>query len=158
SGRVVGGSLGQEAQQLYTVVGEATTLAMQLQQQAAPGTTLLSATTAALVQAEVHVAPGGPLALDGGEPPVAVYVVQGLRQRQAGVVGRVPRAWSPFVGRAHDVALLHDRLEVVRSGQGQVVSLVGEPGMGKTRLLREFCQGLASQPVTVLIGQCLSYG
>src|SRR5262249_23665081 len=67
SGRVVGGSLGQETQQLYTVVGEAATLAMQLQQQAAPGTILLSAATAALVQAEVHVAPGGPLALDGGE-------------------------------------------------------------------------------------------
>ena len=43
-------------------------------------------------------------------------------------------------------------------GQGQVVGLVGEPGMGKTRLLTEFCRSLAGQPVTVYVGQCLSYG
>jgi predicted ATPase len=44
------------------------------------------------------------------------------------------------------------------AGQGQVVGLVGEPGMGKTRLLTEFCRRLVGQPVTVYVGQCLSYG
>jgi len=62
------------------------------------------------------------------------------------------------VGRELELALLHDRLAAVRAGQGQVVGLVGEPGMGKTRLVTEFCRSLVGQPVTVYVGQCLSYG
>jgi predicted ATPase len=64
----------------------------------------------------------------------------------------------PFVGRERELALLHDRLAAACAGQGQVVSLVGEPGMGKTRLVTEFCRSLVGQPVTVYVGQCLSYG
>jgi predicted ATPase len=65
---------------------------------------------------------------------------------------------SPFVGRERELALLHDGLTTVCTGQDQVVSLVGEPGMGKTRLLMEFCRRVASNQVTVYAGQCLSYG
>ena len=65
---------------------------------------------------------------------------------------------SPFVGRERELALLHDCLAAVRTGQGQVVGLVSEPGMGKTRLVTEFCRSLVSQAVTVIVGQCLSYG
>ena len=84
--------------------------------------------------------------------------MQGLLRRHAGVSGRGPRAASPFVGRERELALLHDCLAAVRTGQGQVVGLVGEPGMGKTRLVTEFCRSLAGQAVTVVVGQCLSYG
>ena len=66
----------------------------------------------------------------------------GLLRRDAGVHGRRPRAWSPFVGREGELELLHERLAATVAGQGQVVSLVGEAGMGKTRLLTEFCRRL----------------
>ena len=71
---------------------------------------------------------------------------EGLLRRHAGVAGRGPRAVSPFVGRERELALLHDHLAAARGGQGQVVGLVGAPGMGKTRLLTEFCRRGAWQP------------
>jgi DNA-binding winged helix-turn-helix (wHTH) protein/tetratricopeptide (TPR) repeat protein len=158
SGLVVVGKLGQAPQHSDMAVGAPFHVATRLQQQAAPGTTLLSAGTYRLVQAEVQAAPCGTLALEGQPIPLSVYTVQGLRGRHAGVMGRGPRTGSPFVGRARELALLHDCLATVRTGQGQVVGLVGEPGLGKTRLVMEFCRSLAGQEVTVVVGQCLSYG
>ena len=116
-----------------------------------------SAATYALVQAEVqgeawgaaratHVHPGGGVC--GARPPAAA----------GGVPQRGGRPLSPLVGRARELALLHERLAVAASGQGQAVGLVGEPGMGKSRLLAEFAHRLAGQPVTYCEGHCLAYG
>jgi hypothetical protein len=131
---------------------------MRLQQRATPGTILLSAATYALMHTEVQVEPCGTIDMDGQSTPMPVYTVQGLLWRQAGVAGRGPQTWSPFVGRERELALLHDLLATVSVGQSQVVGVVGEPGMGKTRLLTEFHRRVAEQPVTVYMGQCLSYG
>jgi DNA-binding winged helix-turn-helix (wHTH) protein/tetratricopeptide (TPR) repeat protein len=158
SGLVVVGCLGPDAPRIVTAVGEPFDVATRLQQRAAPGTILLSAATYALVHAEVRAAPGGTLARAGRPAPVPVYTLEGLAGRHAGVAGRGPRAESPFVGRTRELALLHDHLAAARAGQGQVVGVVGEPGLGKTRLLREFGRSLAGQPVTVYTGQCLPYG
>jgi tetratricopeptide (TPR) repeat protein len=117
----------------------------------------VSAATYRLVQEEVSAVPCGSLGLEGA-PPEPVYTIQGVRQRRAGVPQRPPHSASPFVGRQRELALLHDRLEAVRAGEGQVVSLVGPPGIGKTRLLTEFGRSLAPDQVTWLSGQCLAYG
>lgn len=154
----VAGGGEQEPQRLYTAVSEPVHLATRLQQQATPGTILLSAATYALVYAQVQAEPCGTLDIDGWPAPVPVYAVEGLVGRHAGVVGRGSRVGSPFVGRAQELMLLHERLAAVVAGQSQVVGLVGEPGMGKTRLLAEFCRSLAGQSVTVYEGRCLSYG
>src|SRR5262249_26572281 len=69
--------------------------------------------------------------------------------------GALPR--SRFVGRERELATLHELLAQVQRGQGRVVGIVGEPGMGKSRLLVEFRQRLAGQRVTYLEGRCLSY-
>ena len=118
----------------------------------------MSAATYHLVQEEVQVEPGGSLTLDGGQEPLPVYAVQGLVQRREGVPQRAPWARSPFVGRQRELALLHNRLEAVRAGEGQVVSLVGPPGVGKTRLLTEFEGCLPPDQVTWYRGQCLADG
>jgi class 3 adenylate cyclase len=110
SGLVVVGELGQAPQRLATAVGAPLHLATRLQQQAALGLILLSAATYQLVQAEVRAALYGTLTLDGLSTPMSVYAVQGRLRRQAGVVGRGPRAQSPFVGRARELALLQDHL------------------------------------------------
>jgi class 3 adenylate cyclase/tetratricopeptide (TPR) repeat protein len=158
SGLVVVGGLGQDPQPLATPVGAPLHVATRLQQQAASGTILLSAATYALVHADVQAEPCGTLSLDGPSSPAPLYAVQGRRLRQhAGVSGRGPRAVSPFIGRKRELGRLHDHLAAAVAGQGQVVGLVGEPGMGKTRLLTEFYRRLAGQPVTVYVGQCLSY-
>ncbi|MBI4561728.1 MAG: AAA family ATPase, partial [Candidatus Rokubacteria bacterium] len=68
--------------------------------------------------------------------------------------GRVTR----FVGRHHEIELLRSRLASAMRGQGQVVGIVGEAGIGKSRLLFEFRQGLRGEPVTYLEGRCVSHG
>lgn len=158
SGRVVVGEVGQAAFRVTTVVGAPIQLARRLQAQAAPGTLLLSATTYYQVQAEVRGAPQGSLVLEGLQEPLPIYAVQGLAQRRAGVPQRATPVRSPFVGRQRELALLHDRLALVQTGEGQVVSLVGPPGIGKTRLLTEFGRALAPDQVTWVLGQCLAYG
>ncbi len=131
---------------------------MRLQQQAPSGTILLSAATYALVHTEVRATPWGTLTGDGSFPPMPLYAVQGRLGRHAGVAGRGPRVERPFVGRERELVLLHDHLTTAMGGQGQVIGLVGEPGMGKTRLLTEFCRRVSGNQVTVYEGRCLSYG
>jgi class 3 adenylate cyclase/tetratricopeptide (TPR) repeat protein len=157
-GCVVVGGLGDHPQELFTAVGEPFHLAMRLQQQAAPWTILLSAATAALVETEVEVVPCEPLIVDGQPMPVPVCTLQGIMGQHAGVAGHGLRARSPFVGRQRELALLYDRLEAVRAGHGQVLSLVGPPGIGKTRLLTEFGRRLAPDRATWCVGKCLAYG
>ena len=77
-----------------------------------------------------------------------MYAVHGLLRRRAGVPRRGARPRSRFVGRARELALLHDRLALAARGQGQVVGIVGTPGMGKSRLLAGFAHSLKGQAVT----------
>jgi predicted ATPase len=92
------------------------------------------------------------------QAPMLVYGVRGIAPQRSGVVGYGARARSPFVGRERELALLQERLDAVVAGQGQVVALVGEPGLGKSRLLAEFCRGLVGREVRYVEGHCLSYG
>jgi class 3 adenylate cyclase len=158
SGLVVVGGLGQDPQRLATAVGAPLYVATRLQQRSAPGTILLSAATYHLVHEEVRATPYETFAMGGQPAPMSVYAVQGLLRRHAGVAGWGLRALSPFVGRARELALLHDRLAAAVAGQGQVVGLVGEPGMGKSRPLVEFCHSVPEHQGTYYVGQCLSYG
>ena len=89
---------------------------------------------------------------------VGVYAIYGLRRRRAGVPRCDARPLSRFVGRTQELALLHARLAQAIGGQGQVIGIAGEPGMGKSRLLVEFACGLDGQPVTYCEGHCLAYG
>ena len=150
--------LGGDPQRLYTAAGETTQVALRLRQLAAPGMTLLSAATQHLVQEHVRVEPQGEVQIGAAHAPVPVYGVRGIAHQRSGVVGHGARARSPFVGRARELALLHERLDAVVAGQGQVVAVVGEPGMGKSRLLAEYRRSLVGREVRYVEGHCLSYG
>jgi class 3 adenylate cyclase/DNA-binding winged helix-turn-helix (wHTH) protein len=158
TGPVVVGPLAHDPQRPYTAVGDTLTLATRLQRRAAPDTILVSAATHALVQDEVQSVACGTLSSDAPAAPVSVYAVCGITQRHAGVPRRGARPLSRFVGRARELALLHERLEQTVDGQGQVIGIAGEPGLGKSRLLSEFAWSLDGQPVTYCEGQCLAYG
>jgi len=157
SGLVDAGDLGVEPHRLYTAVGAPAHLAMRLQQHAAPETICISAATAELVRGEVLSESSGTLDSAGTAAPTPVYMVRGLQQRRAGVAGHGARVLSRFVGRERELALLHAGLGHVAQGQGQVVGIVGDPGMGKSRLLYEFRQSLEGQAVTYYEGHCLPY-
>jgi class 3 adenylate cyclase/tetratricopeptide (TPR) repeat protein len=158
TGPVVVGPLAYEPQRPYTAAGDTLHLAEQLQQQATPDTILVSAATYTLVQDEVQGEACETLALDGPSTSVPMYAICGLLRRRAGVPRRGARPLSPFVGRNQELALLHERLEQALSGQGQVIGIAGEPGLGKSRLLAEFVHSLCGRPVTFCEGHCLAYG
>jgi DNA-binding winged helix-turn-helix (wHTH) protein len=157
SGPVVIGPLTHEPQRPYAA-GATLQLATWLQQQAAPDTLLVSAATYALVQDEVQGEACDTLSREALSPPMSVYALRNLKQRRAGVPLRGGRSLSRFVGRTQELALLHKRLEQAVSGQGQVLGIVGEPGLGKSRLLAEFAHCLEGQAVTYGEGHCLAYG
>jgi DNA-binding winged helix-turn-helix (wHTH) protein len=158
TGSAVVGCLPHEPQRLYSAVGASTHLATRLQHLARPGTILISAATYRLVQAEVRVEACGTVDGDAGSTPVPVYMVQGIVRRRAGVPGWRVHPLSRFVGRRRELAFLHQRLAQAAQGQGQVVGIVGEPGMGKSRLLYEFVHSLRGQAVVHCEGHCLAYG
>jgi class 3 adenylate cyclase/predicted ATPase len=158
TGSAVVGCLPHEPQRLYTAIGASTHLATRLQHLARPGTILISAATYRLVQGEVHVEACGTVDGDAGSTPIPVYTVQGIVRRRAGVPGWGARPMSRFVGRRRELAFLHQRLAQTAQGQGQVVGIVGEPGMGKSRLLYEFVHSLRGQAIVHCEGHCLAYG
>ena len=158
TGPAVVGRLPREPQRLYTATGVTTHLTARLQQLATPGAILISAATSRLVQAEVHVEVCASLDSDGRSPAVPAYAVQGVVQQRAGVPGWGGRPLSRFVGRARELAVLHACLVQAAQGQGQVVGVAGEPGMGKSRFLYEFAQSLSGRPVTYREAHCLAYG
>ncbi len=116
------------------VVGDTVSLALTLQGQAAPETILCSAVTARLVQGVVRCAAAPPVSVAGQTTALPVYTVLGPRRhRPVGV--RQRRVRTPFLGRQRELATLERLLAQTQEGRGQVVGLVGEPGIGKSRLV-----------------------
>ena len=142
----------------WLAVGETLALPVRLLGHAAPGEVLVSAPIARLTQDWVEVQ-ARPLP-SGNEPSAQLlaYQVGGLLPPRALPTGIGTQARRPFLGRARELAALHAMLAQVEGGQGQVVGIVGEPGMGKSRLLAEWRQALAAHEVTYLEGHCWSYG
>jgi class 3 adenylate cyclase/tetratricopeptide (TPR) repeat protein len=157
TGPAVVGPLAYEPQRPYTAAGGTLHLATRLQQRATPDALLVSAATYALVQDEVQAEACEFSSLDGPSTPVPAYAIRGLLRRRAGVPRRGTRPLSRFVGRTQELALLHERLEQALGGQGQVIGIVGEPGLGKSRLLTEFMHSIRGRPVTCCEGHCLAY-
>jgi len=155
TGPVAVSGLSGAAATATAVVGETVTQAVDLQAIAPPGVLLCSEATARLVRGVVRVKAMASAA--GPYRPTPVYQVVGLYP------GRVPIGWyagrrlSPFVGRDHELATLQTLLRQAEAGRGQVVGIVGEPGMGKSRLLYEFRHRLRRQRLTYLAAGCLSY-
>jgi predicted ATPase/class 3 adenylate cyclase len=157
TGLVVVGSRQDDAA-LSTIVGDVVSVARVLQERAAPGQILCSDSTARLVQRAVRLEAVAPVQVPGQPTPVTAYAVLRNRGRRTPRWERWGRVLSPFVGRERECATLHALLAQVETGRGQVVGIVGEPGIGKSRLLYEFRQSLAGKRLTYLTGRCLSYG
>ncbi|MBM3225635.1 MAG: tetratricopeptide repeat protein, partial [Candidatus Tectomicrobia bacterium] len=158
TGLVVVGSIGDNLRMDYTAVGDTTNLAARLQQIAEPDTILISETTQRLVQGTLRLEALPAVQVKGKTASVVPYKVLGIGTRRAQLAGRGERVLSPFVGRDRELASLAELLRQVDNGRGHVVGIVGEAGVGKSRLLYEFQRRLTNKPVTYLEGRCLSYG
>jgi class 3 adenylate cyclase/tetratricopeptide (TPR) repeat protein len=158
TGFVVVGAIGDNLRMDYTAIGDTTNLAARLQQLAEPGAILASEATWRLVEGYVRGERIGPVQVKGRSEPVVVVRLLGVGPRLSPLDGLTSQRLSHFVGRDREIETLLDLFRAVERGHGQAVGIVGEPGVGKSRLIFEFRRRLASHRVTYLQGRCLSYG
>ena len=142
----------------YTVIGDTANVAARLQQAAEPGTILVSQAIYHLVQGYARVEPVGPLILKGKAEPIPAYRLLGVSHRRSGLREAPSSRTAVFVDRESELAILNNFLRQVENGHGQAVGLVGEPGIGKSRVLAEFRRQVTDGRVTWIEGRCLSYG
>ncbi|HET8579278.1 MAG TPA: adenylate/guanylate cyclase domain-containing protein [Methylomirabilota bacterium] len=159
TGPVVVGRIGDDLRMDYTAVGDTTNLAARLQQVARPGSVVVSEATHRLVSPFFETRDLGQIQVKG-HAPVRAWEVLRPRLRRSRFDAAVERGLTPLVGRTHEVTTLVERFGEVKAGRGQVVFVVGDAGIGKSRLLLEFRRRLAEagEPVTWLEGQCISFG
>jgi class 3 adenylate cyclase len=158
SGEVVVRAIGSDLHMDYTAVGQTTHLAGRMEQLAEPGTTLLAPATLALSEDFVQVKPLGPMRVKGLSEAVDVYELAGANPVRSRFQAHAARGLTKFVGRANELAQLRDALEFARNGRGQVVAVVGEPGVGKSRLFWELAQSHRSHGCLVVAAPSVSYG
>jgi predicted ATPase len=142
----------------YSAVGQTTHLAARMEQLAAPGSVLLTAATLRLVEGLVRVQALGPVPVKGLAEPVEVFELVGVTALRRRLQAAVARGLSPFVGRQPELEALQQALARAGAGQGQVVALIGEPGVGKSRLVYEFLQSHHTQGWLRLESSSVSYG
>jgi DNA-binding NtrC family response regulator/predicted ATPase len=138
--------------------GETLALPVRLLGQAAPGEILVSAQMAGLVERWYELQVCGGAVEAGSSERLGAYRVVGLRPQSSSLAQYDVRPLSRFVGRDQEMAILHALLAQVEDGQGHIVGIVGDPGIGKSRLLDEFRRRLTGRRLTYLRGRCLSYG
>ena len=158
SGEVVVRSVGNDLRMDYTAVGQTTHLAGRMEQMAEPGSILATADTIRLSEGYVQAMSHGRVAIRGLETAVEVYTITGRGAVRSSLAAAVSRGLTRFVGREAELAQLDTARQSAAQGQGQVVGLVGEPGVGKSRLFHEFTRPERMPGWLVLKTGAVSYG
>jgi class 3 adenylate cyclase/tetratricopeptide (TPR) repeat protein len=158
SGEVVVRAIGSDLRMDYTAVGQTTHLAGRMEQMAAPGSILLTPEVLRLAEGYVGVKPLGPVSIKGLSEPIDVYEVTGAGLARTRLQAAAARGLTRFVGRDREVEQLRQTLDRAASGHGQLVALVGEPGVGKSRLVREVTHSHRTVDWLVLQSGAVSYG
>jgi class 3 adenylate cyclase len=161
SGPVMVGNVGSDLRYEYTALGDAVNVAARMQAAAAPGTVLITEMTRRLTGDAFELEDLGGVEVKGKAEPIHVFRVLGrkaapARRRGLASVGLD----SPMVGRDEPLSRLTGLLEVVAAGRGRMAFVIGEPGIGKSRLLAELKRAALAPPSSVrwVEGHCLSYG
>jgi class 3 adenylate cyclase len=158
SGEVVVRAIGSDLHMDYTAVGQTTHLAARMEQMARPGTILLAPDTLALAEGFVQVMSRGPVPVKGLAAPIEIFELAGASPVRSRLQAAASRGLTRFVGRDAEIELLRQALGRAGEGHGQVVAVVGEPGVGKSRLVWEFTHSHRSQGWLVLETASVSYG
>jgi class 3 adenylate cyclase len=158
SGEVVVRSIGSDLRMDYTAVGQTTHLAARMEQIATPGTTVVAPATVALADGFVRVKSLGPMLVKGLAEPVDVYELLGSSGVRSRLQATAPKGLTKFTGRAAEIAQLQQALDAAFGGNGQIVAVVGEAGVGKSRLFWEFTRLHATDGCIVVEAASVSYG
>ncbi len=161
TGLVVVGNIGSDLHMEYLAVGDTVNLAARIQSAAEPNTILVSESTHRLATSLFDFEDRGKITVKGKAEPIQVYRVVGERKgavRARGIAGLS----SPLVGRQREFSTLMQVTADVRAGRGSIVSIIGEAGLGKSRLVAEWRRAATANgngtPLRWFEGRCLSYG
>lgn len=158
TGEVVSGTWNASGRQDVAVTGDALNTAARLQSAADPGEILVGAETMRLTRRRIRYGPVRELTLKGKQGTVPVYAALGIREEMGERWEETPRV-SPLIGRDRELLALLDAWTRAQGGDGQLVTLIGEPGVGKSRLVAETVERItASDAARVIHARCLSYG
>ena len=168
SGLVLVGNVGSDLRYEYTALGDAVNTAARMQSSAEPGEVLITDRTARLITGTFDLEDKGEIEVKGKTEPVHAYRVIGLRavpERRRGLAS--VGLSSPLVGRTEELGQLQSLFEIAQAGRGRLAVIVGEPGLGKSRLLMELkaAIGAMTPPVPAdtaspiwIEGRCVTYG
>ncbi|MBT4267862.1 MAG: AAA family ATPase [Deltaproteobacteria bacterium] len=158
SGHVIVGSIGDDLRMDYTAQGDTVNLAARMESLAGPGLVFVSAHTHRLAADFFEFGSLGKLEVKGKAEKQEAWELIKAGEVETRIGASVARGLTRFVGRKEPMAVLNDSYEKVKSGAGQVIGIVGEAGVGKSRLLLEFIGRLPHDQFTLLQGQCLHFG
>jgi class 3 adenylate cyclase/tetratricopeptide (TPR) repeat protein len=158
SGLVIVGSVGNDLRMDYTAIGDTANLASRMETMAKPGNVLVSVDTYKLVKDFFTFESIGKVEVKGKEEPLEAYQLIEAGEVETRIEASVARGLTKFVGRKREITALKEAFEKAQSGSGQVVGIVGEAGVGKSRILLELNGALRKKEHTYLEGRCLHYG
>jgi len=158
SGEVVVGQIGEDLRVEYTAVGHTVGLAQRMESLAEPGKAYLTDDTAALVAGYLDLEDLGEFDVKGVSEPVRVHALAGAGGARTRLDISRARGFTRFVGRGDELAALEAALEHSRSGSGTVVGVVGEAGVGKSRLCHEFVERARRRGIPVYEAQGQAHG
>ena len=157
SGEVVAGAVGEDRQAGYTAIGHTVGLAARMQEAAEPGTPYLTGRTAALVEGYFELEDLGEMEVKGARKPVRTFGLTSATAVRTRLDVAARGGLLPLVGREPELAALEAALSRA-GGSGQVVGVVAEPGVGKSRLCREFGERCRGRGMRVTVGGGLAHG
>ena len=158
SGEVVVRSIGSDLHMDYSAVGQTTHLAARMEQFASPGSILLTPSTLELVEGFVAVTPLGPIPVKGLAEPVEVYEVTGAGPARTRLQATARRGLTRFVGRDAELEQLRRAQQLAATGHGQIAAIVGEAGVGKSRVVYEFTHSHRFEGWLVVESTSVSHG
>jgi class 3 adenylate cyclase/tetratricopeptide (TPR) repeat protein len=158
AGEVVVRSIGSDLHMDYTAVGQTTHLAARMEQMAMPGSILITQAVLSLAEGYMQVEPLGPVPVKGLNTSVEVFELVGTSGIRRRLQATAARGLTRFVGRDLELAALVHALARAQANHGQVVALVGEAGVGKSRLVYEFIHSHHTHGWQVLESVSVSYG
>jgi class 3 adenylate cyclase/tetratricopeptide (TPR) repeat protein len=158
SGEVVVRSIGNDLNIDYSALGHTTHLAARMQELAGPAVSLMSANTLRQVEGFIQVRSLGTVQVKGVSKPVEAYALIGATSARTRVQAGAARGLTPLVGRSTEIGIFNKLVVQATAGHGQILAMVGEPGMGKSRLVHEFTRHQLPPGWLVLEGASVSYG
>jgi len=158
SGDIVISAIGNDLHMEYAVVGQTVHLASRMEQMARPGSVITTANTHRLAEGYIAMKSLGPVPVKGLADPVEIFEVTGGGSARTRLQAAAERGLTQFVGRDVELQQLRRAQQLAGQGHGQVVAIVGQAGVGKSRLMHEFVHADQTRGWLVLISNSTSYG